>query len=176
MWTFSRSMLFTLIAIAVAGLDLPQAHAADSCQPVFEALRKIVTTPSHSYTTSTAANGGKQRTAETVMVQGKKYIRVNGKWMAPSVTTAEVLEQEKENEKNGKATCQLVRSEAVNGEAAMVYSLHRQTGGFKEDSQIWISKSTGMALREEQDVDMGGEIGKLHNSARFEYGDVQPPM
>jgi hypothetical protein len=171
----SRSVLFALTAIAMMGLDLPPAHAADSCQPVFEALTKIVTTPSHSYTTSTAANGGKQRTAETIMTQGKKYIRVNGKWMAPSVTTAEVLEQEKENEKNGKATCQSVRSEVVNGEAAMVYSLRRETGGFKEDSQIWISKSTGMALREEQDVDMGGEIGKAHNSARFEYGNVQPP-
>jgi hypothetical protein len=176
MQNFSRLMLLATIAIAMTVLDSPQAHAADSCQPVFEALRKIVTTPSHSYTTSTAADGSKQRSAETIMTQGKKYIRVNGKWMAPSVTTAEVLEQERENEKNGKATCQSVRSEAVNGEAAMVYSLRRQTGGFKEDSQIWISNSTGMALREEQDVDMGGEIGKLHNSARFEYGNVQPPM
>ena len=171
-----RSMLFALIAIAVTGLDLPSAHAADSCQPVFEALTKIVTTPSHSYTTSTAASGGKTRTAETIMTQGKKYVRGSGKWMDTSVTTAKVLEQEKENEKNGKVTCQLLRSEAVNGEAAMVYSFRRETGGFKEASQIWISKSTGRALREEQDVDMGGEIGKLHNAARFEYGNVQPPM
>jgi hypothetical protein len=172
---FSRSLLFAVIAIAITELDLPPAHAAESCQPVFDALTKLIRTPSHSYTTSAAANGGKTRTAETIMTQGKKYIRGNGKWSDTSVTTAEVLEQEKENEKNGKATCQLLRTEAVNGEAAMVYSLRRETGGFKEDSQIWILKSTGMALREEQDVDMGGEIGKLHNSARFEYGNVQPP-
>jgi hypothetical protein len=113
-------------------------HAADSCQPVFDALTKLITTPSHSYTTSTPVNGGKARTAETIMTQEKKYIRVNGKWMDTPVTTAEVLEQERENEKNGKATCQLLRSEAVNGEAAVVYSLNRQTTGFKEDSQIWI--------------------------------------
>jgi hypothetical protein len=176
MENFSRLMLLATIAIAMTVLDSPRARAADSCQPVFDALEKLVATPSHSYTTSTAANGGKTRTAETIMTQGKKYIRGNGKWRDTSVTTAEVLEQEKETEKNGKATCQLLRTEAVNGEAAMVYSLRRETGGFKEDSQIWISKSTGMALREEQDVDMGGEIGKLHNSARFEYGNVQPPM
>ena len=126
-----KATLFALVAIGVTALDSSPAQAADSCQPVFEALTKIVTTPSHSYTTSTAANGGKQRTAETIMTQGKKYIRVNGKWMAPSVTTAEVLEQEEENEKNGKATCQSVRSEAVNGEAVMVYSLRRETGGFQ---------------------------------------------
>lgn len=110
------------------------------------------------------------------MTQGKKYIRANGNWMDSRVTTAEVLEQERENEKNGRATCQLVRSEAVNGEAAVVYSLHREPEGFKEESLIWISKASGMALREEQDVDMGGKIGKLHNSARFEYGKVQPLM
>lgn len=110
------------------------------------------------------------------MTQGKKYIRGAGKWMDSRVTTAEVLEQEREKEKNSKATCQLVRNEAVNGEAALVYSLHREPQGFKEDSQIWISKSSGMPLREEQGVDMEGEIGKLHNSARFEYGNVRPPM
>jgi len=150
--------------------------AVDSCQPVFDALTKLITTPSHSYTASTVVNGGKQRTGETIMTQGKKYIRGNGKWMDSRVTTAEVLEQERENEKNGRATCQLVRSEAVNGASALVYSLHREPQSFKEDSQIWISKSTGMPLREEQDVDMGAEIGKQHNSARFEYGNVQPPM
>jgi hypothetical protein len=70
----------------------------------------------------------------------------------------------------------LLRSEAVNGEAAVVYSLHREPQDFKEDSQIWISKSSGLPLREEQDVDMGGQIGKQHNSGRFEYGNIQPPM
>ena len=176
MQTFSRLMLFALIAIAVTGLCSRRARAADSCQPVFDALTKLVTTPSHSYTTSTPVKSGKARSAETIMTHGKKYIRVNGKWMDPSVTTAEVLEQERENEKSGKSTCQLLRSEAVNGVPAVVYSLSRQTAGFKEDALIWISKSTAMPLREEQDVDMGGEIGKAHNSARFEYGNVLPPM
>ena len=40
--------------------------------------------PSHSYTTSTAAKGGSPRTAETIMVRGQKYIRVNGKWIISS--------------------------------------------------------------------------------------------
>ena len=172
-----RNYVFTVsvLSLLVMGHAAP-AHAADSCQPVFDALTKLITTPSHSYTTSTPVNGGKARTAETIMTQGKKYIRVNGKWMDTPVTTAEVLEQERENEKNGKATCQLLRSEPVNGEAAVVYSLNRQTTGFKEDSQIWISKSNGIPLREEQDADWGGKIGKVHNSARFEYGNVRPPM
>lgn len=96
--------------------------------------------------------------------------------MDPHVTTQEVLEQEQENEKNGKSSCQFVRGESVNGESASLYRMQRETGNFKEDSQIWISKSTGLPLREEQDMDYGGAIGKRHNSGRFEYGNVQPPM
>jgi hypothetical protein len=110
------------------------------------------------------------------MVQRKKYIRANGKWMDPHVTTAEVLEQEEENEKNGRSSCQFVRSESVNEESASLYHLQRETSGFKEDSQIWISKTAGLPLREEQDIDYRGPIGKRHNSARFEYSNVQPPM
>ena len=166
----------TLMVLLAFSSFTVSARAADSCQPVFDALTKLITTPSHSYTTSTAVNGGKQRTGETIMTQGKKYIRGNGKWMDSRVTTAEVLEHERENEKNSKATCQLVRSETITGASAVVYSLHREPQSFKEDSQVWISNSTGMPLREEQDVDMGGEIGKQHNSARFEYDKGQPPM
>jgi hypothetical protein len=110
------------------------------------------------------------------MTQGKKYIRANGKWMDTHVTTGEVLAQERENEKNSKATCQLLRSEVVNAEAAVVYSLSREITGLREEAQIWISKSTGIPLREEQDADWGGEIGKAHNSAHFEYGNIQPPI
>ena len=169
-------ILFGVVSVIGFLFALPRARAADSCQPVFDALQKLVTTPSHSYTTSTAAKGGTQQTGETIMVHGKKFIRANGRWMDPRVTTAEVLDQEKENEKNGKSSCQLVRSESVNGESASLYRMQRETENFKEDSQVWISKSTGLPLREEQDMDYGGTIGKRHNSGRFEYGNVQPPM
>ena len=172
-----RKYIFTISVLSLlVTAQVVTARAADSCQQVFDALQKLVTTPSHSYTTSTAAKGGAPRTAETIMVQGKKYIRVNGKWMDARVTTQEVLEQEKENEKNGKASCQLVRSESINGESASLYHLQRETQDFKEDSQIWISRARGVPLREEQDIEMGGSTGKRRNSARFEYTNVQPPM
>ena len=172
-----RNYVFTLsvLSLLVIGQAVT-ARAADSCQPVFDALQKLVTIPSHSYTTSTAAKGGTPRTAETIMVQGKKYIRANGKWMDARVTPQEVLEQEKENEKNGKSSCQFVRRDSVNGESASLYHLQRETEDFKEDSQIWISTARGLPLREEQDIEMGGSLGKRHNSAHFEYTNVQSPM
>ena len=152
------------------------AHAADSCQPVFDALIKVATTPSHSYTTSTGSNGGKTTEAETIFANGQKYIRPHGKWMRIPVSSQEVVEQEKEKEQQGKSTCQFLRTESVNGELAVLYSIHRDYEDVKEDGQMWVSKSSGMLLRAELDVDSPDNKLKEHRSSRFEYGNIQPPM
>lgn len=176
-----RALLLTLVGFALL-TTIPDgsshAYAAESCQSVYDALTKVVTTPSHSYTTHTAAfpKGGKPRSSETIYAGGKVYIRVNGKWMASPVEPKDVLEHQRENRERGKATCQFMRSESVNGEAATLYSLHRENEGDKEDAQMWISNSTGLLLRSEQDMDVGGAAGKEHRSARFEYGNIRPPL
>ena len=169
-----RNAFFICMVLVPASTASHYAMAADSCQPVFDAWTKVVTTPSHSYTTHTAAaaHGG----TETIYVDGKIYIRASGRWMQSPATIAEVLEQEKEKEKNGKSTCNFVRNDFVGVEPAMVYSMHRETEGSKEDDQMWISKLTGRPLRDEQDVDMGRNAGKDHRSVRFEYSNVQPPQ
>jgi hypothetical protein len=166
---YALSLFSSLLMI---GFAAPPA-VADSCQPVFDALTKIVTTPSHSYATGVV--NGKPRSTETIYVQGKIYMIVKGKWMLSPVTPDDVLEQEKENRANSKATCQFLRNESVNGEPAAVYSLRRETETGKEDGQLWISRVTGRALRNEVDVDRGA-MGKSHLSARYEYTNIKPPM
>lgn len=96
--------------------------------------------------------------------------------MLSPVTPTEVLEQELENERQEKSTCQFVRNESLHGEAAAVYSMRRETNTLKEDGQVWISKANGRALRKEVDLDYGGAMGKGHLSARYEYSNVKPPM
>jgi hypothetical protein len=137
---------------------------------------KVATTPSHSYTINTAVNGGKPAGGETIFANGQKYIRAHGQWMRIPVTSQDVLEQEKEKEQQGKSTCQFLRSDSVNGEAAMLYTIHREYEEVKEDGQMWVSKSTGLLLRVEEDVDNRGNKVKDHRSTRFEYGNVRPPM
>ncbi len=170
---------FSVLALFAVSLSWSAAaNAQSSCQPVFDALTKLVTTPSHGYTTSTAAfqDHGQPRESENIYVDGKVFIRVKGQWMASKITPAEILEQEKENRQNGKASCQAVRSDSVNGEAATVYSIHSETEDAKGDGQLWISKSTGRLLREEQDTDVGGAVGKSHRSSHYEYNNVRAPM
>jgi hypothetical protein len=59
-----------------------------------------------------------------------------------------------------------------------VYGTHseRSDGGhITSDGQVWISKSRGLPLRDEIDIDSGGPAGKNHYSGRYEYTNVQPP-
>jgi len=170
---FTRSLFVSLM---MAGL-LSSAHAADPCQPVFDALTKVVTTPNHGYSTQTGAFvRGKPRSGETIYVQGARYVRVDGTWTKSRLQNEDILQQEKENRANGKASCQFVRNESVNGESAMLYAMHSENEYAKEDAQMWISKATGLPLREEMDTDAGGAIGKSHRSMRYEYSNVKPPM
>jgi hypothetical protein len=58
-----------------------------------------------------------------------------------------------------------------------VYSTHaeRSHPETKSDGQVWISKSKGLPLRNEMDID-GGDRIKNHHSVRYEYTNVQPPL
>jgi hypothetical protein len=153
------------------------ARAADACQPVYNALTKLVTTPSHSYSTQIAPLvNGQQRKVETIYVQGKTYMLARGRWMVSPATPNDVLQQELENEKQGKSTCQFVRNESVDGEAAAVYSMRRETEIANENGLIWISKTRGLALKKDVDMEYGGKVGKMHLVARYEYSNVKPPM
>lgn len=55
----------SVLSLLVMG-EAVRARAADSCQPVFDALIKIATTPSHSYTTGAGVKGAKPTEAETI--------------------------------------------------------------------------------------------------------------
>jgi hypothetical protein len=173
-----NSTFLGLAATAVAVSFCLTAHAASPCQPVFDALTKVVTTPSHSFTTSAspAVNGGRATDGETIFANGQKYSRARGKWTLTPATSQDVVEQEKEKEEHGKSTCQFLRGESVNGEAAMLYLLHREYDQVLEDGEMWVSKSTGLPLRIEEEVDNRANKVREHRSTRFEYGNIQPPM
>ena len=67
----------------------------------------------------------------------------------------------------------IVRDEAVSGEPATLYKVHNQTPDGTLDTQIWISKSRGLALKQINDLDVGGGArGKSHTETRYEYTNV----
>lgn len=173
---FSNLFGFALIAAALCW-SAP-ASAQDSCQPLFDSLTKLATTPSHSYASMTdpSVPGGKPTASEWIYLQDKAYMKLGGNWMDGVMTPKEILEKQMQNRKSGHAKCQLVRSDSAEGQAATLYSLHSESEHAKEDAQVWISKTSGLPLREEADIELSGSPSKRHLSNRYEYGNVHAPM
>jgi hypothetical protein len=158
-------------------IGTPGLAAQNNCQPLYDAMSKVITTPTHIYITTNAApnSGGKSRTIETIYAAGSTYVNFNGMWTR-GPTTQQVVKQEEENHRNSSANCRYLHDESVNGEIAAVYSTHAETSDQKSDGQMWISKTRGLPLRQELDMDTGGKSGKSHHSVRYEYSDVHPPL
>jgi hypothetical protein len=86
-----RNVISTSL-VMLASLTAPYVMAADACQPVYNSMTKILTTPSHSYSIQTAPLvNGQQRKVETIYVQGKTYMLASGKWMVSPVTPSDVF-------------------------------------------------------------------------------------
>jgi hypothetical protein len=143
--------------------------AQDDCKVVLDAMIKMFDTPSHAYITMNIS--GQPQTGESIYAGGVVYAKYNGKWSAGS-TTKEIKEMSQKNRQNNKTTCRYLKDEPVNGEMAVVYSVHEVSPRSTSDSTNWISKAKGLPLR--SDIDMGG--GKSHISTRYEYDNVKPPM
>lgn len=171
-----NSRLLPVLAAVMAAccISTPAVAAADAaCQPIFDAATKIFAVPTHAYT-SQALPGGKSRTAEVIYFNNAIYATANGKWIHSKMTAQDMLKQEQKNIRDSKTSCRHVRDELVNGDLAALYMAHSDNDGIKSDAQTWISKSKGLPLKTEEDIDTGGG-DKRHMSIRYEYSNVRPP-
>ncbi len=157
------------------------AFSADSgCTIPFDAGKKIITTPSHGYSTRTSGPHPNQpRQTEVIHtggMDGAMFVKFNGRWTHSPLTPTALLKQEDQNIRDAKSTCRYLRDESVSGEPAAVYSVHTDNGGIVSDGTIWIAKARGLPLKEELDMDVGGgPSGKSHESLHFEYSNIRPP-
>ena len=170
MATTRKRLLYILVGFTFGQLLIsakPVAAQGD-CQLVLDAASKVYDTPTHVYVTTNM--GGKTQIMEEIFAVGALYLKVDGKWSPSPITMQEMKELGQKNRQNNKTTCRYLNDEPVNGEMAAVYRVHDESPKGNVDSQIWISKARGLPLRQEDDVD------KTHNSMRYEYGNVKPPM
>lgn len=162
---------------ALIAVALPRGVtvADPACKPILDANHKTLDTANHMYT-DMGGGDGKKPTGEMITINGDRYVLINGKWTKSRMTVAATKEQEAENIKNAKVlSCTRVGDDAVGGEAATVYTEHSQNDDTKSDGKIWVSKSRGVILKEEIDLD-SGDSGKQHISLRYEYGNVKAPV
>jgi hypothetical protein len=163
---------FTAGYLLMPGMPLA---AQDDCSAMAKAMAaafgKQHKTPTHVYSTSKIS--GQTFPSEMIYAAGSVYMKINSKWtLTDSIRDLEQPVPKKGQSANSKDTCRYVKDEPVNGEMAALYSSHSETAKGKIDLQIWISKATGLPLRQETDSDGG----KAVISTRFEYGNVKPPL
>ena len=65
-------------------------------------------------------------------------------------------------------SCKYLRDENLNGEAASVYSDVMKARAGTADGKVWISKTKGLILQQEVEVDMGPK-GKGKQTIQFAY-------
>jgi hypothetical protein len=172
---YLKASTFALLAMLAAR---PASAAIDpACRPVLDALDKLSQTPHHQYMTLAAAGrpGGKPITAEVIVTGGDMYIQVGGRWRKTGETAADRKKRQEEALVNATMSCRYLRDEAVDAVASAVYTAQTEKDGKKSESLIWIAKSTGLPVRQEIELEIGGAVGKSHHIMRFEYGNVQAP-
>lgn len=161
------------VPLSFAELAEPQTPVVSpGCQKVLDILHKLSSVPYHSYRVQTL--NGKPSNSEMVFVDGTYYVLINGKWTVSPISAQDMKQLEQNSMKNiQNASCKEVREEAVNGESATVYTSHSESERGTADTQMWISKSRELLLR--QDIDSAGSGFKNHSSSRFEYSSVKAP-
>lgn len=164
--------------ILCAGAPL-RAQGAE-CTASFAASAKIYDRPFHAYIIDSAQtdarlHGGRPSISESIWTGTTDYVLVRGKWMKSPIDVAEMRKSLKDASTKVKATCSHLRDESVNGEPASVWRIHSVSELDTSDTDLWISRSSGMLLKSDVHMDVGGTLGKSHVVSRYEYTNVRPP-
>jgi hypothetical protein len=146
-----------------------------ACQVVLEAIIKQMTVPVHQkISIESAAAPGKPLQSEMIRIGDTLYMQVRGQWTSRLYDGQKAANDARQAMQKAEHGCSHVRSEAVDGQAGELYSVHVKTASGGTDSQVWISSATGLPLRQHT-VMLEGGVGKAQHDVRFDYTNVRAP-
>jgi hypothetical protein len=174
---------FLAAVVAAAGLcvaalvaPLPAIATPSPCDPVTDAMRKSLDTNVHSYSTSTSdARPGIATKIEGIQADGIAYALMGGQWIKSPMTIASMKTQVEDVLKNQKPVCQYLHDEDLDGQPAAVYSEKTALGKMTADATVFISKASGLPLKQDVFSDVGGAKGKRHTVTTYTYTGVTAP-
>ena len=158
-----------LLGVAAAALTVQRGLAGD-CDKLTSAWVKHLHTPHR--TTMVVTEAGGASTLQFVLVDGKLYINPNGgpTWtviaMQPDAAEAayrKAIVDEGE-------TCRPGGSETIGADTFDIVATHRKGQKGDVDSRVWISRSTGMLFKVEDNLPGGRQ-----ETSTYVFGDVAAP-
>jgi hypothetical protein len=172
----SRLLSVPVFVAAALGVTWTPAGADDAaCQAVLQAAIKQAAVPVHQkITVESTAAPGKPMQSEMIRLGDTLYMQVGGRWTARHYDAAKSAGDARQAMKKAEHSCMRVRSEAVDGQPAELYSAQSKTATGSSDSQVWISTATGLPLRQSISILEQGTI-KMKNEVRFDYANVRAP-
>lgn len=163
-----------IAALTAIGAAQPVRAADSGCSAPFAASDKTRQGPAHVDMIRSEGKGAKPKRSEAIYAGGKIYVTVNGKWKMSPASMADMQKQQEENRRRSKSGCRLLREESVDGEPASVFHVHSENEDVNSDGDVWVSRSRGLILREEIDMNPG-DPSAMHITMRYDYRNVQPP-
>jgi hypothetical protein len=173
---------FPLVAAAAAvvlSLGVPLRAQSPECATVSAATSKVYDKPVHIFMTDSAQtdarlHAGRPTVSEEILTGSATYVMVRGRWRKSPIDIAE-MRKRKDASTTDKATCSHLRDESVNGEPAGVWRMHSVSEVGTSDTDVWISRRSGLLLKSDIHQDVGGAFGKSHIVNRYDYTNVRPP-
>jgi hypothetical protein len=171
----NRPISAAVHAAVLFALASPAAADNAACEAVLQAVIKQTTVPVHQkITIESAASPGKPLQSELIHLGDTLYMQIQGRWMTRPYDAAKVAEDARQAMVNAEHSCTLVRSEAIDGQAAELYGVTGKTPTGTSESQIWISRASGLPLRQQTTIQEQGKT-RVQHEVRFDYADVKAP-
>ena len=117
-----------------------------------------------------AQGGAANNSCDVVHAAYSKSFRAESQMSTKNGGAMDVTKAQGEITADGSYTesCKLLRDETLNGEAVSVYSNVMRSHLGTADGKVWISKTKGLVLQQEVEVDMGAR-GKGKQTIVFVY-------
>ena len=162
------------MALGMLGREAMADDAA--CQTVLDAVIKQATIPVHQkISIESAAMPGKTLQSEMIRIGDTLYMQIRGQWTSRPYDGRKAVDDARQAMQKAEHSCTRVRSEAVDGQSADLYSVEAKTASGGTDSQIWISSASGLPLRQHTVMLEQGST-KAQHDVRFDYTDVRAPQ
>jgi hypothetical protein len=152
--------------------------AADdaACQTVLDAIIQQAAVPVHQkISIESAAAPGKPLQSKMIRTGDTLYMQVRGQWTSRPYDGEKAVNDARAAMQKAEHSCSRVRSEAVDGQPAELYSVQSKTVSGGTDSQIWISHASGLPLRQHTVMLEQGSAKGQHD-VRFDYTNVAAPQ
>ncbi len=121
-------------------------------------------------TVAVAQSGAAKDSCDAVHAAYRKSFQANSQMSTKNSGAVDVTKAQAEITGDGSYTesCKLLREETLSGEATSVYSDVMKSRLGIADGKLWISKTKGLVLQQQVEVDMGAK-GKGKQTILFDY-------